>query len=209
MTVEQRLAALCDKPLKGWEINFLKSFRGAISLTENQLATLEKIEKRFSAGGKQKELADWVASWDNDKRNRFVFACKYLRSHNVPRKYRVKYTAITSYLHDPIAYIPDEKSYRTIVENSYVVKVYNAYCADAKYSIGDMVYVNKSQYTTKKAKPSDKEFHWSGIITEVREINLSHGFGRDYVVEPITAVPYDMPPYVIKEYCMRRFVAGG
>lgn len=207
MKIEQRLAALLDKPLKGWEINFCKSFKGATSLTEKQLATLEKIEKRFSAG-KQKELADWFASWDNDKRNRFIFACKYVRSSNVPRKYRIKYAAIASYLDDPVAYIPDEKSYRTIVENSYVIKAYNAYCADAKYSIGDMVYVNKSQYSTKKGKPSEKEFHWSGIVTEVREMNLSHGFSRDYVVEPITVVPYDMPPYVIKEYCMRRFVVG-
>jgi len=208
MKIEERLAALSSLPLKGWEINFYKSFKDATSLTEKQLATLEKIEKRFAAG-KQKERADWIASWDSDKRNRFVFACKYLRSHTVPRKYRVKYMAITSYLHDPVAYIPDEKSYRTIVENSHVVKAYNAYCAAAKYSVGDMVYVNKSQYATKKGKPSDKEFHWTGIITEVRENSQDSFHSRDYVLEPITTVPYDMPPYIIKEHCMRRFVAGG
>lgn len=208
MKIEQRLAALFDKPLKGWEINFRKSFMGATSLTDKQLATLEKIEKRFSAG-KQKELADWFASWDKDKRNRFVFACKYLRSHNVPRKYRFKYMAITSYLNDPVAYIPNEKSYRTIVENSYVVKAYNVYCADAKYSIGDMVYVNKSQYNTKKGKPSDKDFHWSGIVTQVRESNYDSFHSRDYVVEPLTPVPYESAPHVIREHCMRRFIVGG
>jgi len=208
MKIEERLAALSSLPLKGWEINFYKSFKDATSLTEKQLATLEKIEKRFAAG-KQQERADWIASWDSDKRNRFVFACKYLRSHTVPRKYRVKYMAITSYLHDPVAYIPDEKSYRTIVENSHVVKAYNAYCAAAKYSVGDMVYVNKSQYATKKGKPSDKEFHWTGIITEVRESDVVSLHTRDYVVEPITPVLYETAPHIVKEYCMRRFVAGG
>jgi hypothetical protein len=208
MKVEQRLAALFNKPLKGWEINFRKSFRGATSLTEKQLATLEKIEKRLDAG-KHKQLADWIVSWNSDKRNRFVFACKYLRSHSVPRRYRVKYMAITSYLNDPIAHIPNEKSYRTIVENSYVVKAYNQYCASAKYSIGDMVYVNKSQYATKKAKPSNKEFHWTGIVTEIRESNHNSFHSRDYVVEPLTPVPYEFAPHVVKEHCMRRFVAGG
>lgn len=208
MKVEQRLAALSSLPLKGWEINFYKSFKDATSLTEKQLATLEKIEKRFAAD-KQRERTNWIASWDSDKRNRFVFACKYLRSHSVPRKYRVKYMAITSYLLDPVAYIPDEKSYRTIVENSYVVKAYNEYCAAAKYSVGDMVYVNKSQYATKKAKPSNKEFHWTGIVTEIRESNHNSFHSRDYVVEPLTPVPYEFAPHVVKEHCMRRFVAGG
>jgi hypothetical protein len=205
--MNERIAALANYPLKGWEINFYKSFKDAETLTAKQEETLCKIEQRYNSGISAKRAA-WIAAWDEDKRNKFIFAHNLYRDRNLTaRKYRIRYNDFFKSVGDP-SFIPEEKDYKFIVENKYVQKSYAAFTAAAKYSVGDIVYV--VAFGTKRVREQAKD-RWVGVVQSVdnTSVILKKGM-RNYFVMPLDEG--DVLRYVgsdgmvpIKENCLTLF----
>lgn len=102
--MNERIAALANYPLKGWEINFYKSFKDATVLTPKQEQTLSNIEKRYTSGVSAKRAA-WIAGWDDEKRNKFLFAYNLYRDRNLTaRKYRIRYNDFFKSVGDPSSF---------------------------------------------------------------------------------------------------------
>ena len=166
--MNKRIAALANHPLKGWEVNFYKSFKDADTLTQKQEETLLKIEQRY-AGGISAKRAAWIATWDKEKRDKFVFAHSLYKDRNLTaRKYRIRYNDFFESVGDP-SFIPEEKDYKFIVENKYVQKSYAAFTAAAKYSVGDIVYV--VAFGSKRTLESAKH-RWVGVIQSIDNVSV-------------------------------------
>lgn len=177
--MNERIAALANYPLKGWEINFYKSFKDATTLTAKQEETLQKIEKRYNSGISAKRAA-WIAAWDKEKRDKFLFAHNLYRDRNLTaRKYRIRYNDFFKSVYDPY-FIPEEKDYKFIVENKYVQRAYSAFTAAAKYSVGDIVYI--VAFGSRRTLESPKH-RWVGIIQSVdnTSVILKKGM-REYFI---------------------------
>lgn len=177
--MNERIAALANYPLKGWEINFYKSFKDATTLTAKQEETLSKIEKRYNSGISAKRAA-WIASWNVEKFEKFLFAYKLYQDRNLTkRKYRIRYNDFFKSVTDPF-FVPEEKDYKFIVENKHVQKSYAAFTAAAKYSVGDIVYV--VAFGTKRTLESPKH-RWVGVIHSIdnTSVILKKGM-RNYFV---------------------------
>lgn len=180
--MNERIAALANYPLKGWEVNFYKSFKDAQTLTPKQEETLQKIEQRYNSGISAKRTT-WIAAWDEDKRNKFIFASKLYKDRNLTdRKYRIRYNDFFKSISDP-SFIPEEKDYKFIVENKYVQKSYAAFTAAAKYSVGDIVYV--VAFGTERYREQAKD-RWVGVIQSIdnASVILKKGM-RNYFVMPL------------------------
>jgi len=161
--MNERIAALANYPLKGWEINFYKSFKDATVLTAKQEQTLSNIEKRYNSGVNAKRAA-WIAGWDDEKRNKLLFAYNFYRDRNLTaRKYRIRYNDFFKSVVDPF-FIPEEKDYKFIVENKYVQKSYAAFTAASKYAVGDIVYVIASG---SRRVLEHQKHRWVGVVHSI------------------------------------------
>lgn len=161
--MNERIAALANHPLKGWEVNFYKSFKDAQTLTAKQEETLLKIEQRYTNGISAKRAA-WIAAWDKEKRDKFLFAHSLYKDRNLTaRKYRIRYNDFFKSARYP-SFIPEEKDYKFIVENKYVQKSYTAFTTASKYSVGDIVYV--VAFGSKRTLESAKN-RWVGVIHSI------------------------------------------
>jgi hypothetical protein len=134
-----RLDALLNKELTEIDRNFIQSLKAGLarwgSLTVGQVQGLERVETRYSDEAAAAK-ANWIASFDDEKRKILKICATYY--------------ATTGYFHglagkaleDP-DFIPSEKQYEAMCQNSYAKKIVEATLAEPAYKVGEHVKLCK------------------------------------------------------------------
>lgn len=126
--------------LTEYEANLVKDMRAYYTnkgyLTVNQYDFLTKIRDRYS-DDKLKEMEDWKANFDDEKRRQFHVVCEYY-SHTG------YFPTIVNQWKDNKDYIPTMEQFKRIAENAYAKKVLEARCKDADFALGDLVTARAS-----------------------------------------------------------------
>ena len=141
----QKVAARGVKTLTDWERGFLESLLTSAKkwgrLTERQHTTFKRIDHNTSPEVVSARN-NWVNDWNDDKRDKIVFAAKYYKQ-NPPYFAGPAERVLT----DP-DYIPTEKLYRKMVENNYVTRALQNNQAAPLYPVGAFATVRNNQSTS-------------------------------------------------------------
>jgi len=105
-------------------------------LTVNQYNFLKKICDRYS-DDKLKEMEDWKANFDDEKRRQFHVVCEYYSHAGY-------FSSIVNQWKDNKEYIPTMEQFKRITENNYAKKVLEARSKDADFALGDLVTARAS-----------------------------------------------------------------
>jgi hypothetical protein len=146
-TIPARLDAIIANPsITDGDKNFASSLKLGWekykSLTANQFAAFERMEKRYDpAVVKQNTDAnnDWKASFDANKRGILNACANYYITTAYFRDIAVKVIA------DP-NWIPSEKQYRAMCENKYAQRLIDNINTPPKFNPSDLVSVRKTSY---------------------------------------------------------------
>lgn len=136
----------CIEDKSSWNSGFCESLQEQVlkgrTLTENQLKTFERIQKKYSP--EQQDLeTKWRDSFTEDHRIRYEIAIQYYKRTPYYKKQRADYQA---------AYeagkkiIPSYEDYSKIVDNKYAARVLEAHFGKPKYAVGSLVVGRRGSY---------------------------------------------------------------
>jgi hypothetical protein len=149
MSTIERLMAL--PTLNDWSRGFLESVKEQLgrrgNLSDKQINIVKKIESENNEDA-QKKRKEWIASYDDEKRQIAVICATYY--HATGDYYRRMANQV---LEDP-DFIPSEKQWKAMCDNKYAAKVIKATFDDPLYPAGSLVSVRSSApWRVKDASP--------------------------------------------------------
>lgn len=149
MSTIERLMAL--PTLNDWSRGFLESVKEQLgrrgNLSDKQINIVKKIESENNEDA-QKKRKEWIASYDDEKRQIAVICATYY--HATGDYYRRMANQV---LEDP-DFILSEKQWKAMCDNKYAAKVIKATFDDPLYPAGSLVSVRSSApWRVKDASP--------------------------------------------------------
>ena len=149
MSTIERLMAL--PTLNDWSRGFLESVKEQLgrrgNLSDKQINIVKKIESENNEDA-QKKRKEWIASYDDEKRQIAVVCATYY--HATGDYYRRMANQV---LEDP-DFILSEKQWKAMCDNKYAAKVIKATFDDPLYPAGSLVSVRSSApWRVKDASP--------------------------------------------------------
>ena len=149
MSTIERLMAL--PTLNDWSRGFLESVKEQLgrrgNLSDKQINIVKKIESENNEDA-QKKRKEWIASYDDEKRQIAVICATYY--HATGDYYRKMAKQV---LEDP-DFILSEKQWKAMCDNKYAAKVIKATFDDPLYPAGSLVSVRSSApWRVKDASP--------------------------------------------------------
>ena len=124
----------------GWDRGFVESVMEQIgagrTLSPRQQEVLGKIEGRFSDEALDAR-ANWEATWDDEKQERFNIAVKYYGRTGY-------YQNIVQRAWNETNFIPSFKEYNVLTNNKYATAVIDNALAEGKYAVGSLVQFRKT-----------------------------------------------------------------
>lgn len=106
-------------------------------LTNKQYNFFKSVESKYS-DERIKQNEDWVASYDDEKRNLFELAVRYYFLTPYFRE------LVTRAKKDP-SFIPSQKQFEAMCKNKYFIRAMEYYNQPPKYNYGDLVVFRKSR----------------------------------------------------------------
>ena len=149
MSTIERLMAL--PTLNDWSRGFLESVKEQLgrrgNLSDKQINIVKKIESENNEDA-QKKRKEWIASYDDEKRQIAVICATYY--HATGDYYRRMANQV---LEDP-DFVLSEKQWKAMCDNKYAAKVIKATFDDPLYPAGSLVSVRSSApWRVKDASP--------------------------------------------------------
>ena len=149
MSTIERLMAV--PTLNDWSRGFLESVKEQLgrrgNLSDKQINIVKKIESENNEDA-QKKRKEWIASYDDEKRQIAVICATYY--HATGDYYRRMANQV---LEDP-DFILSEKQWKAMCDNKYAAKVIKATFDDPLYPAGSLVSVRSSApWRVKDASP--------------------------------------------------------
>lgn len=142
-TIPDRINILLSKQINDTDRNIVVSMKSHIDkkggLTPRQHDFFLVIESRYS-DEKIKASNDWLASYDEEKKNLFELAVKYY-------KYTQYFNDVCRIVMMNPKYIPTEKQFKAMTANKYFQRALENYNNPPRYNLADLVVFRDNRKT--------------------------------------------------------------